>query len=72
MAEIEEEQIAVESGAEFERISGLLDVHAQTLLASRGAETGERWSPLKAIAFLVGLSSILWALIISLVYHLFW
>jgi len=72
MAEMKKEQTAAETGAEFEQISGLLDVHAQSSPASRGVKTGEQWSPLRTIAFLVGQSSILWALTISLVYYLFW
>jgi hypothetical protein len=72
MADIKNEQITSEAGPEFEQISELFDVYAQTSSVSVDAKAGERWSPLKTIIFLLAVSLILWALIIVLVYHLFW
>ena len=72
MADIKNKQINAEAGPEFEQISELFDVYAQTSSVSRGAEADKPWSPLKAIFFLIAVSLILWALIILLVYYLFW
>jgi len=72
MADIKNKQINAEAGAEFEQISELFDVYAQTSSLSRDVKAGKKWSPLQTIVFLIGVSLILWALIISFVYYIFW
>jgi hypothetical protein len=57
---------------ELEQFAELLDPHLSVSSKVKEPGSARRWSALKAAVYIFGTSIIVWALMLSLVYYLFW
>jgi hypothetical protein len=57
---------------ELEQFAELLDPHLSVSSEVKEPGSPKRWSALKAAVYIFGTSIIVWALMLSLFYYLFW
>ncbi len=65
-----EEKAPAAIAQEMETVARLFDLHLEASKAVERSAGTERWPALAAIAFIVGTSLLIWALIFALLYYL--